>query len=278
MEDFELYIYSFGFAGFDLCSFAARLIIIAEFLLGLSLVLNIFFKQSRWLTAASLAGFSAFLIWRAALGDTESCHCMGNLADMNPVQSLIKNLILAVLLAYAWNSEGRVWRRQGLVAVLSAVASVGILFSMTPPDLFYRIGDRTSEDLSPEKFRPVADSLGLSSGRRIVCFYSAGCEHCRHCASKMSGIISRHSLPADSISVLFMQTHTNQDSVATAFFKEHGGGLELPYSYLHPYSFLPLTNGAMPLVVLLEDGEIIREYDYLSIDEKAISDYFRYSK
>lgn len=83
-----------------------------------------------------------------------------------------------------------------------------------------------------------------------------------------------HSIPSERVSVLFMQTHENQDSVAVSFFAESGEGLELPYSYLHPLKFIPLTNGAMPLVVLFEDGELVKEYDYISIDEDEIASFF----
>ena len=273
LESFELYIFSFGYAGFDLCSIAARLIIIAEFLLGIFLAFNILPRLTRWLTGLSLAGFSIFLLWRAFIGDVESCHCMGNMVDMNPMQSLIKNIILALLLAYVWKDHGRILKHQIPVACITSAAIIIVVFLAFPPDFYYR-GSSESHDLSEEAFRPVADSLGLSTGKRAVCFYSGSCEHCKHCVSKMAGIISRHSLPKDSVFVLFMQTHENQDSVATSFFTENGEGLVLPYDYLHPVEFIPLTNGSMPLVVLFEDGELVKEYDYLSINEKELATFF----
>lgn len=273
MEGFELYIFSFGFAGFDECSLAARAIVIAEFILGLLLALNVYPRLIKCLTALSLAGFSAFLIWRAWLGDTESCHCMGDLAEMNPVQSLIKNAVLLLLLLYVWKDHGRRINRQLLVLIASIALATAAVFMVSPPDFYHRT--RTdSHDLSADAFRPVADSLGLSNGRRAVCFYSATCEHCRHCASKMAGIIRRHDIPSDSVHVLFMQTHVNQDSVSVAFYSEHGEGLELAYSYLHPYEFIPLTDGAMPIVVLMQDGEVVKEYDYTTIDEEELASFF----
>lgn len=273
LESFELYIFSFGYAGFDLCSVAARLIIIAEFLLGIFLVFNILPRLTKWLTGLSLAGFSIFLLWRAIAGDAESCHCMGELIDMNPAQSLIKNIVLILLLAYVWNHDGRIMKHQVPASAILMALSVSVVFLAFPPDFYYR-GSSESRDLSEEAFRPVADSLGLSTGRRVICFYSGSCDHCRHSASKMAGIINRHSLPKDSVFVLFMQTHENQDSVATSFFSESGEGLILPYDYLHPVEFIPLTNGSMPLVVLFEDGNMVKEYDYLSINEKELAAFF----
>ena len=199
---------------------------------------------------------------------------MGDLVDLNPVQSIIKNLITALLLAYSWNSPElfKLPCKGAFAAVISIVSSVTV-FCMTPPDMYFRRG-RVSDDLSEERLLPIADSLGLSDGKRVLCFYSATCEHCRHSASKVSGIITRNGLSEDSFHVLFMQTSSAQDSVSAAFFNVYGSGLELPYSYLHPYTFLPLTNGSMPLVVLYEDGRKVKEYDYLSIDEKEMVSFF----
>lgn len=272
MEGFELYIFSFGFASFDLCSFAARFVVIAEFVMGLGLASGQYHRFFRILTALVLFAFSLFLLWRAAIGDTESCHCMGDVVDMNPVQSLLKNLFLGVLLFFSWTSEPRQWKCRKIALISACAVSTAATFAVTPPDVFYRVG-RTSDDLSVGEFKPVADSLGLSEGRKVICFYSAGCEHCRHSAAKMAGIIRRNGLSPESFPVVFMQTHENQDSVSVAFFKEFGEGLVLPSSYLHPYSFLPLTNGSMPLVVLFEDGNLIKEYDYISINEKEISEF-----
>lgn len=270
LEGFELYIFSFEFFSFDLSSILARLVIIAEFIIGAGLASGQFYRFFKYSTAMSLLGFSIFLIWRMLLGDTESCHCMGDIVDMNPLQSLLKNLVLALMLVFCWNAAGRQYRFR-LCAASSLVVLVSVaVFAAFPPDAYYRIG-RQSEDLSMETFAPVADSLGLSEGRKLICMYSASCEHCRRSASKMAGIIRRHNIPTDSVSVIFMQTHENQDSVSTEFFRSHGESLMLPYSYLHPYVFIPVTNGSMPLVLLFDEGRLVKEYDYFSIDEKEIS-------
>ena len=272
MESFELYVFSFGFASFDLCSIAARAVIILEFLTGASLASGIYFKLFRNIGALSLGLFSIFLIWRFLVGDTDSCHCMGDIVDMNPIQSLVKNLVLGIILIYVWNCPERYLEYCRPAAAIATLAAVISVFAINPPDAFYRHG-RVSNDLVLDSFSPVADSLSLSEGKKIVCFYSASCEHCKLCAQKMSGIIRRHEIPVDNVKVIFMQTHADQDSVSLGFFREHGGELILPYSYLHPYDFIPLTNGSMPLVVLMEDGKLVKEYDYLSLDENEIAGF-----
>ena len=274
MEGFELYIYSFGFASFDLCSYFARLVIAAEMAIGGCLVFKTMYRTAKSLTWLSLILFSAFLVWRMILGDSESCHCMGDLVDMNPIQSLIKNVVLMGMLFFLRKDGGGMRRSfSGLISSVLVVVALGCAFAINPPDAFLRAG-RNSHDLVYEQFRPVADSLELSSGRKMVCFYSATCEHCRRCASKVSSIVTRHRIPDENLSVMFMQTSSKQDSVCVAFFEENAGGKVLPYHYLHPYYFLPLTNGSMPLVVLLEDGAVVKEYDYIALDEQEIVDFF----
>lgn len=272
LESFELYIFSFDYINFDLASLVARIIVIFEFLMGAGLASGIMFRHSRNLAVLFLAVFSCFLVWRIIAGDEDSCHCMGQLIDMNPAESLLKNIVLAIMLAYVWNiSPGQFRYRKIAAAVVTCVVISGVFLAF-PPDFYYRIG-RTSSDLAVEEFMPVADSLGMSEGKCIVCFYSGTCEHCRHSAAKMAGIIRRHDIPEESVHVIFMQTHADQDSVATSFFEDHGEGLMLQYSSLHPYDFIPITNGSMPLVVLMDEGAVVKEYDYLSIDEREIADF-----
>ena len=273
MEGFELYIFTFGAAGFDFCSYAARLIVAAEFIIGLGLLTRVSYRLFKYATALFLCMFSLFLIWRIAVGDSESCHCMGDIVDLNPLESLIKNICLALFLVLAWKAEDRPINHRNLWLCISSSAVMAAVFIIVPPDAFYRIG-RSSNDINIEEFTSVADSLGYSDGRRMICLYSATCEHCRNSASKMAGIIRRHDIPVDSVSVIFMQTHHQQDSVSLDFFKRYGEGLELPSSYLHPYSFSPMTNGAMPLVVLFEDGVLVKEFDYFSIDEREIAAFW----
>lgn len=272
MESFELYIFSFQAISFDLSSLFARILIIAELLICIGLTTGQFYGFFKKITAVFLCTFSIFLLWRIIVGDTESCHCMGDIVDMSPLQSLLKNVIMGLLLVYSWSDPCRQTDFRNIGAVLLAAGSSIAVFAAFPPDIYYRIG-RSSDDISIEKLTPVTDSLGLNSGRRIICLYSATCEHCRHSASKLAGIIRRHDIPQDSVSVIFMQTHENQDSVSREFFVNSGEGLELPNSYLHPYKFLPVTNGSMPLILLFEDGKVIEEYDYLSLNEKEISDF-----
>ena len=304
VDDFELYIFSFGFAAFDLCSLAARAVIIGEMILGLGLISGWWHNFVNSVTAALLVGFSGFLIWRMSVGDEGSCHCFGILVEMNPAQSLLKNAVALAVLAFAWSRPtelfaarhddtsgdrvpeagepsrtgaqrfaARLYRHKGTVAgVISAVAALAILI-INPPDLWFRWTRGESDDLNVSEFRRYADSTGVSSGRKVVCFYSINCEHCRRCAAKMAGIIRRNAIPEESVFCFFMQEYVDMTEAVSIFFDNYGEGLHLPYHWIYPLRFIPLTNGAMPLVCLFDDGRLIKEYDRLTIDEAAISEF-----
>ena len=135
VNDFELYIFSFGFASFDLCTLVARLVIIGELILGLGLVSGWWHNFVNSVTALLLVGFSGFLIWRMAVGDEGSCHCFGNLVEMNPTQSLVKNVVALAALAFAWSAPTELFARAADSAE-SVGESVGMAWRRMMPAIF----------------------------------------------------------------------------------------------------------------------------------------------
>ena len=89
----------------------------------------------------------------------------------------------------------------------------------------------------------------------------------------MAGIIRRHAIPTDSIFCFFMQEYVDMSTPVSIFFDEFGEGLQLPFHWIYPLQFIPLTNGSMPIVCLFDDGALIKEYDRLTIDEAAITNF-----
>ena len=166
-----------------------------------------------------------------------------------------------------------VCHRRWILAAAAVAVSV-LVFTYAPPDSFRRIG-RTSSDLVPEKFADIVTPYGLDKGRHVVCFYSTSCPHCRHCVSKLAGIINRHSLPLTGIHCIFMQTMEDGKASVEDFFTMYGSGVQLSWHVLDPYEFISMTNGSIPLVILVEDGMVVREYDYISLDEEAVADWLR---
>lgn len=272
LSDFELYVFSFGLASFDVCSFATRLLIAFEAILGLGLVSGWRRKPTNWTTALVLVVFSSFLIWRIALKDEESCHCFGSLVEMNPVESLIKNGVFGILLLLGWKGgeiplghRARLW--------IASVLSVGIIalsFGINPPDYFYRIAKGASADLNAEEFSRT--NLGIE-GKKVVCFFSTQCEHCHRCLAKVAGIIKRNSLNESDFLCIFLQNGETTDTDIMEFYDAYSSGLSLPFTTLDPLTFINLTNGSMPLVCLVSGNNLIKEFDLLTLDESYLAEF-----
>ena len=99
IDEFEIYIYSFNVLNFLLTSFVSRIIIAGEFILGLFLILKINYKFTWNATMTVLILFTLFLIYVAIFRNDTNCHCFGQLVELSPVESIIKNVIAMILLS-----------------------------------------------------------------------------------------------------------------------------------------------------------------------------------
>ena len=99
IDEFEIYIYSFNVLNFLLTSFVSRIIIAGEFILGLFLILKINYKFTWNATMIVLILFTLFLIYVAIFRNDTNCHCFGQLVELSPVESIIKNVIAMILLS-----------------------------------------------------------------------------------------------------------------------------------------------------------------------------------
>lgn len=272
IDNFELYLFSFGKVSFDVVTITARLIIGFEMLLGAMLVSRCRFDVARWLALSALSLFSVWLLWLWLSGGEDNCHCFGSLVELNAEESLLKNLILLGLLAVAWRLDNlrlRIYRRW-VVGTVGVVALI-LPFVLFPADCFMRrIG--STNYLDKTLFMPIAEELIRSREPRVVSLYSTGCRFCRLSAGKLSSIISRHNLPRENFHAIFMDMGERQDSLVESFFMLNGKEV-LPYSKLDARTLLRCSNGVLPLILLIEDGKVVEEWDYRHIDEHRIRDF-----
>lgn len=268
MRAFELYVFSMGMASFDLTSLAARLLILLEAITGLWFLSGWQLKWARWLAWAQLAVYSCFLVWRMAVGDSQSCHCFGELVDMNPLQSLLKNAVLAALVGFSATELYPRPLRPLYLAALSAAAAVA-LFCYSPPDWYYRRFGEPSQYIHPGQWDQLMASHPVQ-GQRLIAFMSTRCEHCQDCARKLHTMLEQADVQPEQVQLFFLMVSDSTETEIAPFFEKYMSGHVYPFQVLHPTSFLPVTSGAMPVVVLARDGEVVQEYDYQSLSEKDI--------
>ena len=97
MDHFEIYIYSYHYFNLNESFVVARLAVVMELVLGIGLISHCLHKLVWWGSMTMLVGYSLLLIYAIHIGRTDSCHCFGELLQLDPKESLIKNGILIFL-------------------------------------------------------------------------------------------------------------------------------------------------------------------------------------
>jgi uncharacterized membrane protein YphA (DoxX/SURF4 family) len=271
IEQFELYIYSFDIMSFVLATVAARAIIAFEFLLGAFLILKYFYKYVWYLTMITLIGFTFFLIYAAIFRNDANCHCMGDLVKMNPLQSIVKNLISIGLLFFVKNqTESRFRFKKWGIALLFAVAII-VPFVIFPMDVLYN-KIKAPEDLVNEKAFELykqdsifRTSFNVDSGRYLIGFVSSGCKYCKLGNAKIHQLVSCNEIDKTKIKFVIVG-----DSVAVKNFREETQTTDYQYLKIDPYPFLNITNGAFPKYVYVENGKITKAVNSWGIDENEL--------
>ena len=265
IDPFVLYVFSYGFFPFAVCDVLVRLCIAAEFILGVFIILGWYPRLVKVLTLLMLIFFSLFLCYAALKGRMESCQCFGQLIDFDPIQSLLKNavLILLVLAAYSLTEKNTANEtsetkkcnkvRFAVSAAIVVVITV-VVFVISLPDswLFGESHNSYNEGTLAESIAEegVLGERHLDEGHQLVAFVTPGCEFCKMARQKIGTIADRHDI--DTAHIHFVEPSEMGDSI-----------------------FLRLTYGQRPLVLLLDDGKVVATYHSRNISERQIAEFLR---
>jgi len=98
--------------------------------------------------------------------------------------------------------------------------------------------------------------VNLDEGKKIVCLFAAGCDHCRTVAKAICGLSEKDNFP--KVYILFMDEET---TLIADFFKETG--CVFPYQVIDVSKFWQLMgdSGNTPGVFYLWNGNIIKFYE-----------------
>ena len=274
MDSFEIYIYSYHFFSLNASFIVARLAIILELVLGIGLASHTLHKMYWWGSMAMLGGYTLLLIYALILGRTDSCHCFGDVLQLDPKQSLIKNGVLMLLFLLICRMESRKTPFRWLILILSVMAaSIGV-FVASPPDNMTSDYD-PEQNLQVELFDAMLDTepleaLNLREGKQVVCFFSTSCEYCQLAAHKLSLMQQFYGFPPERITYLFMG---NEEGVA-GFYEQSESARYRDLLYPDVSRLVKVVNGNFPVVVLMEDGIVIREYGLRNMKEEEVKSFF----
>jgi len=248
----------------------SRLLVGFEFFLGVALSLNRWNRLIDAVVLFVLSSFSVFLIYLVAVGDEGNCHCFGEVVDFSPTESLIKNALLLVFLFFSSRSVPFGWRYANLLIPALLLFSLAAPFVVDRPENMMedkRVsydGERLSVFL--EKGEVPA---GLRRGKKILCFYSTSCSHCRIAARKMDIIMDKYGIP-DSLS--FWGIYDPKGKMEE-FISE--SGIRRQKSVFLDSEIFAITEGRLPLILLMEDGGVVEMMSNQTLSEEKVSSFVR---
>lgn len=275
LDKFEIYVYSYHFITLNFSFIAARIAIIAELVLGIGLVSNTQHKFYWWGSMGMLLGYTLLLIYALLIGRTDSCHCFGDFLQLDPKQSLLKNVVLVLLLLPVYRVKGRETPHRLLVFCLALAVSTITVFAVSPPDNFtsaYHSDSNLQENLFVEMLNePPLDSLALQDGKQVVCFFSTGCEYCQMAAQKLALMQQYYSFPAENVICVFM----GNDENITRFYEEAQSPKYRSVVYDDDVAkLLKAINGQFPTIVFMRNGAVVETYGFRDMKEAEIKAFF----
>lgn len=274
LDRFEIYVYSYHFFSLNFSFLVARAAIILELVLGIGLVTNVFHKLMWWGSVLMLIGYTGLLTYALYLDRADSCHCFGEYLPFNPLQSILKNHVLLALFALTYRVKGWRFKRDVMALVAVTLGCGAIVFLVSPPDNYTPSYD-PSHDLNQELFiealqQPPLDTVGLMEGKKTVALFSSGCEYCMMTAQKLDLMRQFYGFPEEDMFYVFMGSEEGvqrfyQESETTAY----------PYIiYEDVVHLLQINNGVFPIVVLMDNGEIVGEYGFRNLKEAELKAFF----
>jgi uncharacterized membrane protein YphA (DoxX/SURF4 family) len=268
IDTFEIYIYSFNFFDLNFSFLVSRFVIAIELFIGFLLLFGLYTKKAVWVTISLLLIFTIFITYLLITENDEHCHCFGDFIEISHLSSILKNIILITLLLLIYKSKQHSLKFIKLIILGFLLTSILFPFIISPPDSFFykKFTDKVKYDQVLLDSFINADHQYLK-GKKILCFYSTGCRYCKLAAQKLS-IINKKIESKEIIKYIFWGT----DKSVNAFYKETKMP-NTPYKLLDPSQFLKITNGKMPLIILLDEGIIKGKHNYRSINDNEIINF-----
>lgn len=271
IDQFELYLFSFGFFPLNFCFILARLCIGAELVLALFTLCGWFPRTMRLVTSGVLLVFTLFLCYAALIGRNDNCQCFGQMVNLNPMQSMLKNAILLALVLVLYRltpPKPRMRPHWTVASVLAAVALLAVPFGLSIPDnWFFGPGQRYNESALQSAIEPQGElyAYGVGKDRRLVAFVTPKCPYCKMARQKLDSILKRHNIPSSKL--VYIEPRGIGDIREAKL---------IPVQLFSNITYDSITRtSSRPLVILLDGTKVVATYHLRNIDEDQIAKFFK---
>ena len=273
LDEFEAYIYSFNIFSFLFSTVVARLVIMAEMLLGICLMAKLLYKYAWWLTMLMLVGFTFFLIYVAIFRNDTNCHCFGDIVQLDPAHSIIKNVVTMILMLFIRNEEDYQFKGKKWAIAAACLVSFVVPFCVFPMDAVYNKFVSPVEEINDQAFNAIlADStmtdFDIREGNYVLAVYASGCKYCKMSAKRMSMMMDQHDLDPTRFQILIWG-----DSVHIKSFLEETNCTQYRWYHISPYKAINMVYGKFPTFILTHNGQVSKGMDYRGIDESILLEH-----
>jgi hypothetical protein len=252
----------------------ARLLIGTELFLGIFFVFH--FPIKKYFIPISLGLLTTFtlyliIIW-VQYGNHGNCGCFGDLLPMTPLESIIKNICLAIAIGVCkvLGSEYKFPYQRVLIAAIGTLCLAFPIWFLPPESIYI-------QDEEPHLKRPIplsilyqshinkAPSAELRKGKHIIAFMSLTCSFCRKAAIRLR--IMKKKNPTLPIHLIL-----NGDSTNLKPFFEETQATNLPFTHFNGVTeFIKMNEGtSLPSIKWVVDTTLVRESNYITLNERGI--------
>ena len=286
IDEFEIYVYSFDVFNFLLTTLFSRLLITGELVIGLLLIFKMCYKITWRATLSVQILFTLFLVYVLVFRKDDNCHCFGELVELSPMESIVKNVVviggLFLIKTTRLQDHKTTSKFVGLRKVL-LIASVIIPFVVTPMDSVYKTIYSSEKEISTvdlyESFDKVVamdfiendivfDSTYVfePKGDKVVAIVSSGCKYCRLGVKKLSLMMKNNGVTPDDVNIFIWGS---REGILN--FREETMTEGCYYWHIMPHEAVDVTFGRFPTFIILKEKEIVNISDFRDIDESFLN-------
>ncbi len=276
VEIIEVAIVETGLIGWTLAPFAARVLVGIELFLGIMLMSGFYEKLILKLSISMLSIFTVYLLLLLIFqGNNTNCNCFGLYLTMTPVESIIKNCFLIIILVFVFFKRRKFLKTSKLkfpFTIIIGIISLVLVFIFVPVVIStnHYSGDELNYKLNFDLIYddPGADQpqINLESGKHCIVFLSSSCPHCIVAGYKFHVLKQKHhDLP------VFFFINGDEDDIRDFHFKTRSE--HIPYAHIKAGTLIILAGNKLPAVFWLENGTVVNKVGYYDIDEQEMIEW-----
>ena len=242
-----------------LAPYFSRFIIAIEFFIAFAILQKNYLKKLVIPTSMLMVFvFSLHLAYSIFLGDSENCGCFGELIPMSPLQALIKNIITLGVLGYLYINIADDKNNNCSKLSIQFLSILLLMFALLPVQT---VGKNKQVSSFSEY---VVSDMDMNDGKKILCFFDAGCEHCMDAAKSLNEL-------SDSIAyfpemhIIFSDSEADRIPEFFAYAGKEYSHQVLPFynedDAINSYLEILGYEYENPAIIYLDNGNQIRFYD-----------------